>query len=114
MNGDWTTRALVDTGSPLTIFDYGTAEALGVRLGNSGHRSGSVALLGAVRQVQFEYVEVALPQASVNAWTADIAFIKQQDFQMPFQGILGQRGFLDKFVVCFNYYESYFDVRPAG
>lgn len=51
---------------------------------------------------------------SVDALTADIAFIKQQDFQMPFQGILGQRGFWERFIVCFSYYESYFDLRPAG
>jgi len=48
-NGDWTTRALVDTGSPLTVFDFGTAEALGIRLGQTGHRAGRVALLGEVR-----------------------------------------------------------------
>jgi hypothetical protein len=112
--GDWTTRALIDSGSPLTVFDYGTAEALGIRLGNTGHRKGKIALMGAVRYVQFEYVELSLPATRGNAWTADVAFIKQVDFQMPFQGILGQQGFLDHFEVNLRYYAGTFDVRPGG
>ena len=113
-NGDWTTRALVDTGSPLTLFDYGTAEALGLRLGQSGHRSGQVALLGRTRPVQFEYVDLSLPGTREDCWEADVAFIKQPDFQMPFQGILGQRGFLDRHIVTFNFYAGYFETGLAG
>lgn len=113
-HGDWTTRALVDTGSPLTVFDYGTAEALGLRLGQSGHRAGKVDLLGKTRLVQFEYVDLALPGTEGDSWVADVAFIKQADFQMPFQGILGQRGFLDRHIVTFNYYAGYFELELAG
>lgn len=112
-NGDWTTRALIDTGSPLTIFDYGTAEALGIRMGQSGHRTGSVALLGSTRAVQYEYVELSLPGTGGDCWTADVAFIKQPDFQMPFQGILGQEGFLARHIVTFNYYAGHFEIRLA-
>lgn len=113
-HGDWTTRALIDTGSPLTIFDYGTAEALGVRMGQTGHRAGSVALLGKTRPIQFEYVELSLPATGGDCWMAYIAFIKQADFQMPFQGILGQEGFLSRHVVTFNFYAGHFDVSLAG
>lgn len=95
------------------MFDYGTAEALGIRLGNAGHRSDTVALMGAERYVQFEYVEMSLPGAGVNSWTADVAFIKQMDFQMPFQGILGQQGFLDHFDVTFRFYSGRFELRSA-
>ena len=45
-NGEWTTRALIDTGSPLTIFDRGVAEALCLRIGHLGAETGSIALLG--------------------------------------------------------------------
>ncbi len=113
-NGDWTTRALVDTGSPLTVFDFGTAEALGIRLGHVGHRHGTIQLLGSTRHVQFEYVLLSLPETGGDAWEADVAFIKQADFQMPFQGILGQRGFLERHIVTFNFYEGRFDVQVAG
>lgn len=111
VNGDWMTRALIDSGSPLTIFDSGTAEALGVRLGHAGHRSGLVALMGAARPVQFEHVQLSIPVMADHAWSADVAFIKQVDFQMPFQGILGQRGFLDRFAVTFRYYSGHFEIQ---
>jgi hypothetical protein len=48
-NGEWTTRALIDTGSPLTIFDRGVAEALVIGIGHAGCQRGTVALLGASR-----------------------------------------------------------------
>jgi hypothetical protein len=34
--GEWTTRALIDTGSPLTVFDRGVAEALVINIGYAG------------------------------------------------------------------------------
>lgn len=43
-----------------------------------------------------------------------MAFIKQMDFQMPFQGILGQQGFLDRFDVNFRYYAGIFELRASG
>jgi hypothetical protein len=96
------------------VFDRGTADALNIRIGNAGHRSGMVALMGKDRTVQFEYVELSLPGLGPDdCWTADVAFIKQPDFQMPFQGLLGAAGFLDRHIVTFNYYEGYFDIaRP--
>jgi hypothetical protein len=50
-NGEWTTRALIDTGSPLTIFYRGVAEALVIGIGYAGCQRGTVALLGASRPV---------------------------------------------------------------
>ena len=102
----------MDTGAPITVFDRGTADALNIRIGYSGHRSGMVALMGSSRAVQFEHVELSLPGMGDGfAWTTDVAFIKQPDFQMPFQGLLGTVGFLDRHIVTFNYYEGYFEVR---
>jgi hypothetical protein len=70
--------------------------------------TGSNALLGATRQVQFEYVELSLPGYAGHSWDARVAFIKDREFQMPFQGILGAEGFLHKFVVTFHAYENFF------
>lgn len=110
-NGEWTTRALIDTGSPLTIFDRGVAEALVISIGYAGCQRGTVALLGASRPVQFEYVELSLPHYPGLSWTARVAFVTDRTFQMPFQGILGVEGFLDKFVVTFHAYENFFLVE---
>lgn len=107
-NGEWTTRALIDTGSPLTVFDRGVAEALVISIGRLGCEKGHIALLGARRTVQFEYVELSLPHYPGLSWTARVAFITDRGFQMPFQGILGAEGFLNRFVVTFHAYENYF------
>jgi hypothetical protein len=111
-HGEWTTRALIDTGSPITIFDRGAADALGVRMGRTGAEVGTVALLGGLRSVQSEYVELSLPAAQGHDWTARVAFVRDQAFQMAFQGILGTEGFLDKYAVTFNKYYDYFVVQP--
>jgi hypothetical protein len=109
--GEWTTRALIDTGSPLTVFDRGVAEALCINIGYTGANTGWVALLGAGRHIQFEYVDLTLPHYPDLTWTARVAFVTDRSFQMPFQGILGSEGFLDKFVVTFNVYENFFLVE---
>jgi hypothetical protein len=110
-NGEWTTRALIDSGAPLTVFDRGVAEALCISIGRFGAETGSVALLGKTQLVQFEYVELSLPHYPGHSWEARVAFIKDRTFQMPFQGILGAEGFLHKFVVTFNAGENFFLVE---
>jgi hypothetical protein len=109
--GEWTTKALIDTGSNLTVFDRATAEALCIGIGNFGAEKGTIAILGQSLIVQFEYVELSLPSQPGNSWDARVAFITDRTFQMPFQGILGAEGFLNKFVVTFHAYENYFLVE---
>jgi hypothetical protein len=112
VNGDWACRALVDTGAPISIFDRGVADALGVRIRPAGAELGTVRLLGGSWQVQFEMVDLSLPGAPGLGWTARVAFVLSQELQMPFQGLLGTAGFLDKFAVTFNRYYDYFIVEP--
>jgi hypothetical protein len=112
--GEWTTRALIDTGSPLTVFDRGVAEALVISIGHAGCEKGSIALLGKHLIVQFEYVELSLPDYPGLSWTARVAFITDRTFQMPFQGILGAEGFLNKFVVTFHAYENFFLIQDPN
>lgn len=110
-NGEWTTRALIDSGSPLTIFDRGVAEALCLNIDRFGAERGHIALLGQMRTVQFEYVELSLPSHAGHFWDARVAFITDRTFQMPFQGILGAEGFLNKFVVAFHAYQNFFMIE---
>lgn len=102
---------MIDTGSPITVFDQGAAEALLVKLGHAGAEVGTVALLGATRNVQFEYVDLCLDADPTFQWTARVGFIKDPTFQMVFQGILGTEGFLDKWAVTFNKYYDYFALQ---
>lgn len=109
-NGLWRTSALIDSGSPITIFDHGTAQALLVRFNHAGAETGQVAILGARRTVQFEYVELAIVADLSLHWMARVGFITDPTFVMPFQGILGNDGFLDKWAVTFNKYYDYFSL----
>jgi hypothetical protein len=87
------------------------AEALSINIGGFGTQRGTIALLGQTRTVQFEYVELSLPSYPGNSWEARVAFVTDRTFQMPFQGILGAEGFLNKFVVTFHAYENFFLVE---
>ena len=106
--GDWTLRALIDTGAPITVFDRGAADAVGVRFGYFGAETGMIRILGGHWAAQFETVQLALTADPEYSWTARAAFISSPDLQMPFQGLLGSEGFLDKFAVTFNKYYDYF------
>jgi hypothetical protein len=106
--GEWTCRSLIDTGSPLTMFDRGAGEALGVRFNNSGARRGKITVLGGDWPVQFEDVDLCLPHDPEVVWTAHVAFVDDRGLRMPYQGILGHQGFLDRYAVTFNYYYDYF------
>lgn len=103
----------MDTGAPITFFDRGVADAVGVRFGYAGAESGSIRILGGTWRVQFEIVDLALPIDSEISWTARAGFVSSAELAMPFQGILGTDGFLDKFAVTFNKYYNYFTIeRP--
>lgn len=107
-NAEWRTTALVDTGAPITVFDHGTGSALLVRFGNAGAETAMTKLLGQTLRVQFEYVDLCLLQGSGPSWTARVGFITDPTFVMPFQGLLGNDGFLDRWAVTFNKYYEYF------
>lgn len=106
--GDWTLRALIDTGAPVTVFDRGAADAIGVRFNYVGADTGAIRILGGHWQVQFEHVQLSLAVDHEYCWTARAAFVKSPELQMPFQGLLGTEGFLDKFAVTINKYYDYF------
>jgi len=107
-NGQWRTSALIDTGSPITVFDYGTAEALLVRFGHLGAETTSIKLLGKHPIIQFEHVDLSIVRDPTASWSARVGFITDRSFEMPFQGILGINGFLDRWAVTFNAYYGYF------
>jgi hypothetical protein len=111
--GDWTLRALVDTGAPISFFDRGAGDAVGVRFGQAGAEHGTIRIFGGSWHVQFEHVQLTFPAEPGITWEAHVAFVKDPELQMPFQGVLGTEGFLDKFAVTFNFYYDYFIVeRP--
>jgi hypothetical protein len=112
-HGNWRLRALVDTGAPITFFDRGAGEAIGIRFGHSGAETATIKIFGGTRPIQFEHVVLALNDYPEVTWDARVAFVTDPTFQMPFQGVLGTQGFQDRFAVVFNAYYNYFIVHPA-
>lgn len=110
---DYGLRALIDTGAPITFFDRGAGEAIGVRFGHAGAETGSIKIFGGTRPIQFEDVGLALHTYPEVSWQARVAFVTDPGFQMPFQGVLGMAGFQDRFAVLFNAYYNYFVVQSA-
>lgn len=103
----------MDTGAPITLFDRGAGDAVGVRFGYAGAETGMVRILGGHWRAQFEVVDLCIADEPDYQWAARVAFIVDQALQMPFQGVLGTDGFLDKFAVTFNKYYGYFAIeRP--
>jgi hypothetical protein len=109
----WTTAALIDTGAPITFFDNGVAQALNLRLGHTGAETDHVKVLGGTWKVQFESIELSIPGAEELSWETRVAFACDAALQMPFQGVLGSRGFLERLAVTFNEYENYFVIEPS-
>jgi len=102
-------KALVDSGAPFTLFDRATADALGVPIRSSGDRR-SHTICGGRHLAQPESVTLTLPPFGDLTWEADVDFFVD-DWGMPFAGILGEQGFLDRWVVSFNRPDGYFLVE---
>lgn len=92
---EWTVRALADTGAPFTLFDRGTADALGVDFQRTGAERRWHKIAGGQYEAQVEMVVLRLPPFDDLWWETDVDFFIP-DWGMPFGGLLGQEGFLDR------------------
>lgn len=66
--------------------------------------------MGKLLRIQIEVVRLSLAGTD-ETWDAEVGFIRDEQFQMPFQGILGHLGFLDRFDVEFSGYRGTFRIR---
>lgn len=107
---NWTARALVDSGAPSTLFDRGMGEALDVDYEKVPRRMTSHQLAGDEYAAQVETVTMTLDAFPDLTWEAEVSFLVE-DWGMPFQGLLGTRGFLDRWVVTFHVAENSFYVE---
>jgi hypothetical protein len=107
---EWNCKALIDTGAPFTLFDRGSGEALGIDFSRRGARTTRHRIAGGDYTAQMESVTIHLEPFGDLWWESEVGFFVE-DWGMPFQGILGHAGFLDRWVVSFNYYDNYFIVE---
>jgi hypothetical protein len=110
----WATKALVDTGAPYTIFDRGSGDALGVDFSDPTARQRVHRLGGESRAARSAHVQLHLVNVPFDDvwWDAEVDFLVDE-WEMPY-GLLGQAGFLDKWVVTFNRYRNYFVVQEIN
>lgn len=105
------TRALIDTGAPLTVFPRGIADALALdvpRTWEPGLKK--IRLLGREWSAFSTTVELQLDVFADMAWTAEVNFVLDEGLRF---GLLGYEGFLNRWAVSFDGYHSFFVVEPV-
>lgn len=91
----------------------GVAESLGIDLPRPREACGTVRILGIEVPAEPAMVHMMLPPFHEISWESEVLFLKDE-VDIPFMGVLGQHGFLDRWVVSFNYYESYLVVEEQA
>lgn len=107
-----TVRALIDTGAPNTFFDSSVAEALQLNI-SPLRATRRVRVLGNVFPAEPTTVTLSLPPFDDICWETEV-MVLAVELDLPFAGCLGSQGFLDRWVVSFNYYDSYFVVEERN
>ncbi len=105
-------RCLVDTGAPFCIFGRAMAETLEIDMGLGRGRDRLVHILGASHKARVEMIQLDLPPFEGLSWETEVAFL-YDDLDLSFVGVLGQQGFLDRWVASFNLAFGYFVIEEA-
>jgi hypothetical protein len=108
--GEIKIRALVDTGAPSCIFGRAVADALGINVGPGCTPRRKIRILGDTHDAVIAHVMLDLPPFQGLSWEAQAGFLVE-DLNLSFAGVLGQEGFLDRWVASFNYYDGYFVIE---
>jgi hypothetical protein len=103
-------RALVDTGAPDCIFDVAVADALAIDMSPGAGRDRRLHILGGEHRSRVAMVGLHLPPFDGIVWETEACFLFAE-LDMSFIGVLGQNGFLDRWVASFNYYDGYFIIE---
>lgn len=67
-------------------------------------------ILGGVYEARVATVTLDLPPFSGISWETQACFL-YDDLELSFAGVLGQEGFLDRWVASFNLYDNYFVIE---
>lgn len=103
-------RALVDTGAPFCVMGRAVADALEIDMTPRRREDRTVHILGGEHPAKLATVHLELPPFKGLGWEARCAFL-YGELPTSFLGVLGQEGFLDRWVASFNYYDSYFVIE---
>lgn len=107
-----TTKALIDTGSPRTIFPRGIGDLLCLPMPDlHADADDMITLMGRNWSVARRDVTLHLPpfDEAELAWGAEVDIVMDDGLDFA---ILGYEGFLNRWGVSFNGYNAYFVVEP--
>lgn len=98
-------EVLVDSGADLCIFDAHIAEILGIDVVKGERREVS----GLTGFPEFYYLHNISIKVGGFEYKAEVGFMSMRSNAY---GILGQKGFFDKFVVKFNLQKENIEIKP--
>ena len=101
-----TTKALIDTGAPRTVFPRGIGEIVGIDFPDDGEVN--IDLMGRRWPAITRQVDLLLRPFDDLGWSAAVDFVLDEG--LPF-GLLGYEGFLNRWAVSFNAYLGYFVIE---
>jgi hypothetical protein len=105
-------RCLVDTGAPFCIFGRALAEALDIDMGLRRGEDRLIHILGGSHNSRVAMVQLDLPPFEGLSWETEACFL-YADLPLSFVGVLGQQGFLDRWVASFNLAYGYFVIEES-
>jgi hypothetical protein len=97
-----TTKALIDTGAPRSVFPRGVGDLLAVEFPKfPSDAPKTLTLMGRAWPAVTETVNMLLRPFEDLGWQAEVDFVLEDD--LPF-ALLGYEGFLNRWAVSFNGY----------
>jgi hypothetical protein len=108
----WSEDALIDTGSPVTLFTHEVGKALNVPYLQEGSDYDSFAILGHLQVAQRQRVQLSLNKFPELQWGTDAwFFVRSWDWKLNVGAVFGTAGFLDHWAVTFVKSHDYFVVE---
>lgn len=99
--------ALVDTGAVNCIFDRSVGDSIEIDYSPGRGKDRPLSILGREHQAREAIVTLEIPRYPGTTWETLACFL-HEELPLSFIGVLGQEGFLDRWVTTFNYYDGYF------
>jgi hypothetical protein len=104
-------KALIDTGSPRTVFPRGIGDLLAVEFPTLAFECPKkIQLMGREWRAVTETVQLMLRPFEDFDWDAEVDFVFDEGLQF---GLLGWEGFLNRWSVSLNGYLGYVIIEPA-
>lgn len=101
-------EVLVDSGADMSLFDWEIGDALGIEI----KRGIPCEVLGVGGGISVYYLHTVILVVGGMSYKARVGFADNPSGQMIPYGIVGQRGFFDKFVVSFDLRKEEITLKP--